>query len=422
MANKNKKKKTTKKKSTVTNKKSTTKKKTTTTKKSTKPKKSTTKTSTAVTKNNNAKKTITNSNKEKKEELVLPKYKVKTKDVSKNKNIPSKVVNVEEFKNLKKDNSNKKTKEVSKKSSRSNDKRIAKNKKNNLKKNLDKTIRKIRMYGITSVVPKKYLIGIVSLLLLIIILPMIIGLTGNNNKIDLSVIPEKVDQLTVVSFDIDDVSSIISESGSFDSLRSYYEYDFKEVFDLDPSYVSEYSINYNKSKKQLLIVIKPTDDNYDNVKNTFDKFLKDNKITDYKYFDYQGYQIYINSNNNDIVASKIRQSQKRVFNILRELKKDEIEQTFGIPESYYSESLVKVAMVVKSDTCEYAIFKPVNDNAKTKIKNAMEEYYSALELKWSNNEENENLVKNRYFEEYQGYLIYVVSHDNEMVVDLIKKS
>ena len=55
------------------------------------------------------------------------------------------------------------------------------------------------------------------------------------------------------------------------------------------------------------------------------------------------------------------------------------------------------------------------------IKNAMEDYYAGLELKWQGKDQNNyDLVINRHFEEYEGYLIYLVSNDNNLVMELIK--
>ena len=280
------------------------------------------------------------------------------------------------------------------------------------------------MYGITSVIPLKYLISAIATIV-VIILAIILCSTVfvKSNKLDIEKIPTEIDSLKTVSFNMDDIPEILSSSKAFDSIKDYYEYDFKEVFNLDSSNVEDYVIKYNKSKKQVFIVIKATEGNDEKVKTSIDKFLKDNKINDYIYLDYQGYQIYIKSKNEDgdkIVKSKIYQSQIRVFNPLRELKKDEIESTLKISDSYYSEALVKTAMVIKSDVCGYVIFKPVNPAAKEKIKNSMEDYYAGLEAKWVNNKENLELIKNRYFEEYQGYLIYIVSHNNDLLTSLIK--
>ena len=51
----------------------------------------------------------------------------------------------------------------------------------------------------------------------------------------------------------------------------------------------------------------------------------------------------------------------------------------------------------------------------------MDEYYGKKEEKWANNEENLNLIKNRYTGNYNGYLVYIVSKDNDLVLQLLKK-
>ena len=360
------------------------------------------------------------------EKIVLPKAKSKTKEVSKNTNEPKKVIKSEEYTVIKKEPVRYTGKEVEssnnkKKLTKSKVNKIEKAKKSNFKKKLSKLIRKIKIYGINSVFPIKYVIPtILVLILLMIIIPFAINYYGNAApKMDINAISEKIDQLKTVSFNIDDVGNIIESSESYDGLKDYYEYDFQSMFGLNANHIDQYVIKYNKNKGQVFIAIKPFGEYHDEIKSCIGSFLKENNIKDYDYLEYQGYQIYIKSNNNPKVISKIKQSQIRVFNILQDLKKDEIEKVLKISSGNYSEALVKIAML-RNDTCGYAIFKPSNAYSKENIMNLMNDYYKGLEIKWSNNEENKNLIQNRYFEEYQGYLIYVVSHDNDLVMQLLK--
>ncbi len=310
------------------------------------------------------------------------------------------------------------------KKNRSNAKKIAMIKKSNFQKSLKKNLRKIKMYGITTVIPLKYIVTVITTLIIIII--AIIGVSSLFNKkntINLALIPNKIDQITTVKFDIDDSNDIVTSSKAYAGLKDYYEYDFEKVFGLDKSYIDDYVIKYNKTNGEVFIVLKATDGNQEKVKAIFDDFLSKNKVTNYLYKEYQGYLIYIKSDSTDndaIVLSKIMQSSIRVFTILQELKAEDIDNTFGIKESYYEEALVKTSML-RSDTCQYLIIKPKNNNAKVKIKSAMDDYYAGLEVKWqSKNQNNYDLVMNRYFEEYDGYLIYLISNDNNLVMDLIK--
>ena len=403
-------------------------KKTTTTKKRTTPKSSSTgvkNTKSKVVKKDEIK--IISGDVEKVEkEVKLPKLKTEQKEVSKNTNNPEIVMKTEEYTVLKKDPIRYKGKEKSapvqgkKRIVKSNAKKVEKSKKSDFLKTINKLRRKIKIYGINSVIPIKYIVVGIIILALLIITPKIFSLFDKKSNLDLSSIPDRIDQLTTVSFDLDDVSGIISASDAYGSLKDYYEYDFKETIGLNPTYVNDYVIKINKSKKQAFIAIKPVDNYYDEVKNVIDAFLKDNEIKKYQYLEYQGYQIYIKSDNDAVVVSKIKQSQQRVFNIMKDLKKEDIEKELKVSDADYDEALVKTPMVVKSDTCGYVIFKPKNQSSKEKIKNLMEDYYKGLEAKWQNNEDNRTLVQNRYFEEYKGYLIYIVSHDNNLVLQLLK--
>lgn len=332
-----------------------------------------------------------------------------------------KVIKVEDLK-VKKDINLPKLKE-NKKNGKSNAKRIAtrKKKRNSYLKKVNKLFRKIRIYGIQSVFPLKnvlaIMIGFFALIILVFFVRVIIN---KASYIDLALLPDKIDQLQTLSFSIDDGDDIINSSGVFTGLTTYYEYDFEKVFKLDKSYVSEHFIKFNKMNGNTLVIIKPTEGNADKVREIFDAFFKSMNDTQYEYLEYQGYQIFINSSNNPVVISKIKQSQTRVFNILQEIRKSEIEKTLDIKDSWYKEALVKTSML-RTDTCEYIIFKPRNKSSKSKIMNAMNKHYADLEEKWKDKDnENYNLVLNRKFVEYHGYLIYVVSHDNELALELIK--
>ena len=354
------------------------------------------------------------------ETAALPKLKATTREVSKNKNVANKVIKEEKFTGVK--NAQKQIK--GKRKSKENIVTLIKS--HPFLQKVSKIKRKIRMYGITSVIPKKYIIVTCFLLLFMVILPTSVYFyQAPSAKMDLSSV-EQIDTLKTLSLNLDSIDDIINKTNAFNSLKNYDRYDFETVFKLNSDYVDQFVIKYNESKKQLLFIIKPTSNNYDNVKSTMNKFLKENKISNYINFDYDGYIIYIKAKNkteerdyNLEVKSKIMQSTISVFDLLLDLKKDDIEQTMKIPSNLYSEAVIKVARL-KSDTCGYAIIKPTSMHAKNKIESLMNEYYKSLEEKWANDPKNLELVKNRYFEEYQGYLIYIISNNNKLVMELIK--
>ena len=300
-------------------------------------------------------------------------------------------------------------------------KNIARNKTNEFIKKIKKLQRKIKIYGIDSVIPRKYLTtGIVAVLIVLICIMSINLIKPEIQSINLENISKEIDQLKTLKFEISNTNKIIDESESYKStLKEYYEYDFSD-FGLQRSWLDEFKIYYHEKNKQLFMVFKPNPDKTSDVTNAIEKFLKAKKITATKE-EYDGYIFYISSNDDKKVISKIKQSQVKVFDILQELNKEEIKEKYGIDSNLYKEYKVKTAMIIKSDVTEYLLFYPKNQVSAKEIEKAMDKYYQEKEEKWVGNEENLNLIKNRYAGNYNGYLVYIVSKDNDLVLQLLRK-
>jgi len=321
-------------------------------------------------------------------------------------------------KEKKADTKHKRLKYVKKKS---NAKGIANLKRNDFLKKVKRLQRKIKIYGIGSVIPKKEVL--VSILLLICIFTVGYGISRfrpPRQTINLESVSSDIDSLKTLKYDISSTSSIIKEADVYTStLKEYYEYDFKEFNILD-SYVEDFKIYYNAKSKESFMVFKATSGNETNLTNGVEKFYKEAKIT-YSKEEYDGYIFYISSSDNKKIISKIKQCQVRVFDVLQELNKEEIKNKYGISSDLYSEYKVKTSMIVKQDVTEYLIFYPKNDAASKKIEELMNTYYSNLEDTWKDNEDNYNLIENRYTGNYNGYLIYIISKDNDLVLQLVKR-
>lgn len=300
-------------------------------------------------------------------------------------------------------------------------KNIARNKANEYIKKIKKLQRKIKIYGIDSVIPRKYLTtGIIAVLIVLICIMSINLIKPEIQSINLENISKEIDQLKTLKFEISNTNKIIDESKAYRStLKEYYEYDFSD-FGLQRSWLDEFKIYYHEKNKQLFMVFKPNLDKTSDVTNAIEKFLKDKKITATKE-EYDGYIFYISSNDDKKVISKIKQSQVKVFDILQELNKEEIKEKYGIDSNLYKEYKVKTAMIIKSDVTEYLLFYPKNQISAKEIEKAMDKYYQEKEEKWAGNEENLNLIKNRYTGNYNGYLVYIVSKDNDLVLQLLRK-
>ena len=104
-----------------------------------------------------------------------------------------------------------------------------------------------------------------------------------------------------------------------------------------------------------------------------------------------------------------------------DIDKDGLSQTFDIDDKLVSEFLVKVPMM-NVNANSVIILKP--ENGKTKeVKDKMNDYMTKLENQWQTYLPDQyELVKNRLEKEYGGYLIYIISNDNNQVFDLIKDS
>lgn len=341
----------------------------------------------------------------------------KTDYSNKKKIVDTKEINIEE---LVKNSGSKGTR--SKKVSKA--KAIARTKNSSVLSSIKRLQRKIKIYGIFSVIPKHSLA--VILCGIVIFLSLLLGIKvafKPMEKLDLDLIASEIDQLKTVKFDISEADNIVTNSKAYDTskLKEYYEYDYKNMLKLDSNNIAEIKFRYNKDNKQLFLVVKPKENQDETVKNAISSFISTNKIDCYT-ADYDGYHFYINSTNNLAVMSKAKQTQIRVFDILREYKKDDIEDKFGIDTSWCSDYMVKNAMIVSKVT-GYMIIKPKNSSDAKKIDKAMEEYYQNLESKLTEENDNEklNLVQNRYKGVYNGYLVYIVSRNNSLVMDLIKK-
>ena len=393
--------------------------------KKTSPKKTTTKKSN--TKKSNTPKKVSNPKKTTVKvpvSLELPKTKEEvrieeeTKELELKKELEDKIKTIEE-------NEAKKSKSRLKK--KSNAKNIARSKSSELHKKLKKLQRKIKIYGLNSVLPKKYLIwGLIVILLLITSLVVGSYIRPEDMSINLDKVSEEIDGLKTLRFDINNTLDIINDSKSYNlnkenkaNLQEYYEYDF-DLFNLKRSWLDEFRIYYNEKSKQLFMVFKPNSDNANNVTEAIEKFFKTKKINATKE-EYDGYIFYVSSNDDKRVISKIKQSQIKVFDILQDLNKDEIKEVYGIDSSLYKDYKVKTAWIVKANVTEYLLFEPKNNKSAKEIEKLMEAYYSKKESTWEKDSDNLNLLQNRYTGEYNGYLVYIVSKDNDLVLQLIKK-
>lgn len=262
--------------------------------------------------------------------------------------------------------------------------------------------------------------------LLLVGLLLITGCGKSNVNLDLDKISKELDNLTSDGFYLQGVYSLIDEKDYFENLEDIYEYDFEKVFGLTAENIGdEYLARINKSNNTMLLIFKPLQ-NKDKIKEEMDAYFKSIESTNTLVktrleTEYEGYLIYIVSNDNNKVLETIKSSKSSTFNNLVPVEGEMVESTLGIKEDTYSEILMKVPMMIVQSNM-YIIIKP-EDGKKEDVKKAIDKYMTNLEEQWKTYLPDQyELVKNRKYEEYGGYLIYIVSSDNDKVFETIKKN
>lgn len=243
--------------------------------------------------------------------------------------------------------------------------------------------------------------------------------TGCNKVEDLSLnlnsIENKIVNLNDGVFSVQMVNTDIMEEYS-EPLTYIYDFEYEELFNLDKTYVdsNDSVIKYNSETNELLAIINYIDK--DEVEKSMDEFCEELECT---ITEYENYLIYINSSDNDSVITDIKNSNTPIFNEMLKAEGEFFESTTKISEDDLEEYLMQIpAMMTSSAT--YIILNP-KEGKEESVKQAMEEYMANLEKSWEMYLPDQyDLVKNRLEVEYGEYLIYIISSDNELVLETIK--
>ncbi len=244
------------------------------------------------------------------------------------------------------------------------------------------------------------------------------GKTTTVESLDLSDLENRLDKLNDGTFypSLIDTDSMEEFSSS---LTYIYDFEYEELFGIDNTLVSanESSIKYNSDTKQLLAIIKPTESDVD-IKKSMDSFC--DKLESCLVTEYEGYLIYISSDDNKAVLENIKNTKAKIFNNMLALDDELFESTTGISPDMVDEYLMKMPMMMTSSST-YIIVKPKAENYD-EVKSLLDKYMESLESTWEMYLPDQyDLVKNRLELSYGDYLIYVVSSDNDLVENEITK-
>lgn len=259
---------------------------------------------------------------------------------------------------------------------------------------------------------KKNIIRLCTLLTLF----MVTGCTSNI-ELDLENIKDEVSSLTNDKFSPSelydlDMSKYFGETEDISDMKSY---------SIDETKVEEFYGLKSTSKDYFYIVIKPYEDNIDEVKNQMNSYMAklDKKSTLIE--EYNNYLIYIYSDNKDKVLEEIKTSKEKIMPSLIKVEESSIEDVLEIEEKWYDEFLMMQPMMIVNSS-QFIIIKPSNGHEKD-VKEKINKYFENLEEQWKTYLPAQyDLVVNRKETKLGKYLIYIVSDNNEVIYNTIKKN
>lgn len=266
-----------------------------------------------------------------------------------------------------------------------------------------------------------------KLLMASLCLSFVTGCGNENVDLDLEKIKEEIINLKSDSVSIASVFDNIYQE--FDGFEMIYDFDFEELFKLNKENIESYSVGVNKETKDMYFVIKPLDGKKEEIKNElksyFDGLLATetdenikNKITSRKETENNGLLIYVVTNDNDKIYDIIVNSKDPLFGMLMEVNDEMLEQSFSVNPEDVEEYLIALPMMMVQSNM-YIIVKPEEGKEKV-VKEAIDTYMENGEKEGANYlPDQKELFENRLEKEYGGYLIYIVSNDNQKVYNTI---
>ncbi len=125
--------------------------------------------------------------------------------------------------------------------------------------------------------------------------------------------------------------------------------------------------------------------------------------------------------NKDLDLDRITASieETNLFKDASKIDIDYIERKYGMSTEGIEDYRIYMSKTSTSASM-YAIFKASSDKAKENIESTFINKYINSWTEIVYNASEAKLVENMYKEEYSGYLIYIVSTDNDKVLNIIK--
>ena len=257
------------------------------------------------------------------------------------------------------------------------------------------------------------------------------GCGKENIQLDLQKINQELPNAISDKFYMQGVYSIIDdqEEPFFENLNDIYNLNGK--FNLTEENILEYSVRMNEENYDMYFILKPIEGKEEILKKEMKAFFEslDEKVeNEYKekvsnrlIKEYQGYLIYIISNNNEEVYNAMLTSKQPIFGAMMDVESDALEATFGLNPDLVEEYIARVPMMIVNSNM-YLIVKP-KEGKESEVKEIIDTYMKNLEEQWSTYLPAQyDLVKNRKEEKIGDYFVYIVSNDNDAVYNIIKNN
>lgn len=240
---------------------------------------------------------------------------------------------------------------------------------------------------------------------------------GNSFQLDLDRIKIELENLETDKFSSENIQDSVEDKNHI-----YNEdiYDTEKEFKMNYDYFDTLLARKDTQTGNKYIVILPKKNKKEEIEKKMNEYLKKEKELKTAKEEYQGYLIYVIDSNPKDMMSRIKNAKGKVFSSLMEINKSDLESFMNIKETWVSESLVMTPMFITKSNL-YIIIKPNKDNYND-VKKAIDDYMIKIEDEWKTYLPDQyELVKSRKYEKYGDYLIYIVSNNNDLVMDKIKE-
>ena len=268
---------------------------------------------------------------------------------------------------------------------------------------------------------------LITFLMMMIVSLSLVACTNSDDdlKLDLVAAKEAIMATTSNTFDYYKAANILEEKGDLGK-DVIYEYEHNLVNyginlenimeDGSVAGFREFVFLFNETEGKYLFIAKAANEN-------LKAEVKTNLVDKYKgsyMAEYAGYLVALNTQ--DSKASfdyMVENSYSKVMSNVIFVPKEEAEYSLGIPSEMIEDALIAIP-VDYTQTSQIIVIK-TKDNSEEDVKAIIEEYMNGLIAHWENYlPDQAELIKNRIETKLGDYLVYIISNNNESILNALK--